>query len=203
MSLLSAHHIWTSIDTPQWLPSLLGYGHVTCPSWVTILLPACLLHQVSFSFSICHLFPIFSRTLCMATSGHPHANEYLLELLLWVSLSLLWAVLPPASAGDPPILAVGLVQPLTRSLLYLPVCSCAHSPQSCVCPPRLSFFHPALWNSWDHNLLIFIATFSGGSSSCYQTPRLGCLPWGSGFSLLWQNFCSIIVFQLAGCPPGK
>ena len=75
-------------------------------------------------------------------------------------------------------------------------------PQSCVCPPRLSFFLPALWNSWDQNLLVFIATFSGGSSSCYQTPRLGCLPWGSGFSLLWQNFCSIIAFHLAGCPPG-
>ena len=35
----------------------------------------------------------------------------------------------------------------------------------------------------------------GLSSQC-QTPRLGSLTWGSELSLLWENFCDIILFQL-------
>ena len=50
--------------------------------------------------------------------------------------------------------------------------------------------------------LAFQARFSGGSSSCCLTPRLGSLTWGPGVLLLWENFCGIIIFQFVVCPPG-
>ena len=43
--------------------------------------------------------------------------------------------------------------------------------------------------------------FLGGPSSHCQTSRLGSLIWGSELSLLWENFCDIIVLWFVGCPP--
>lgn len=43
---------------------------------------------------------------------------------------------------------------------------------------------------------------SGGSSSQWQTPRLGSLMLGSELSLLWQNLYNIIILQFEDCPPG-
>ena len=69
----------------------------------------------------------------------------------------------------------------------------------CVHPPRMeSLFPSVLWTSCNQAPL-------GGSevsSSWCQTPRLGELTWGSELSLLWENFCDIIVLQFVDCPPG-
>ena len=104
---------------------------------------------------------------------------------------------PPASAGDPPILtdssgpiSYGLTSFFLWILVYV---------RLCVHPPRVEFlFLPVPWMSCDQTQLAFKARFSGDSSS----PRLGSLMWGSELSLLWDNFCGIIVFQFVGCPPG-
>ena len=64
-----------------------------------------------------------------------------------------------------------------------------------------SLFSPVLWKSCNQILLTFKARFSGDSSSHCQTPRLGCLMWGSELSLQWENFCGIIIFQFVVCPP--
>ena len=45
--------------------------------------------------------------------------------------------------------------------------------------------------------------FLGGSSSHCQTSRLGSLIWGSELSLLWENFCGIIIFQFMNFPHGR
>ena len=67
----------------------------------------------------------------------------------------------------------------------------------CMCPPRVEFlFPPVLWNSCNQASLAFKARFSGASSSCCQTSRQGSLTWGSIFSLLWENFCGIIISSL-------
>ena len=72
----------------------------------------------------------------------------------------------------------------------------------CACSPRVEFlFPPVLCNFFYQTPLVFKARFSGVSSSCCQTPRLGSLKWGSEISLQWENFCSIIVFQFVGHPP--
>lgn len=51
------------------------------------------------------------------------------------------------------------------------------------------------WESWDQTSLAFKAGFSGYSSSCCQSPRLGSLMWGSYLSLLCNNSYGIVVFQ--------
>lgn len=61
-----------------------------------------------------------------------------------------------------------------------------------VSPPRMKFlFAPVLWDpQWPSNpdsLKEF--------SCCCRNPRLGNLTWGSGLSLLWEYFCSQIIFQ--------
>ena len=38
--------------------------------------------------------------------------------------------------------------------------------------------------------------------TCCWTPRLGSLTWGSELSLLWDNFCGIIIFWFVGGPSG-
>ena len=69
-------------------------------------------------------------------------------------------------------------------------------------PPRVEFlFPPVLWNSCNQTPLAFKARFSGVSSSRCQTLRLGSLTWGLELSLLWENFCDIIIFQFVGRPP--
>ena len=101
--------------------------------------------------------------------------------------------LPPASAGDPPVLA-GTLGPVSYEVtafsrwifVYL---------RSCVHPPRVGFLFPlVLWNSCDQTLMNFRTRFSGDSSSHCQTHRLGSLMWGSELSLLWENFSGIIIF---------
>ena len=45
--------------------------------------------------------------------------------------------------------------------------------------------------------------FLGDSSSHCQTSRLGSLIWGSELSLLWENFCGIIIFQFMNFPHSR
>ena len=71
----------------------------------------------------------------------------------------------------------------------------------CVHPLRVEFlFPPVLWNSCNQSLLAIKARFYGGSSSCCQISRLGILTWCSELSILWENFCGIIIFLFVGHP---
>ena len=72
----------------------------------------------------------------------------------------------------------------------------------CVWPPRVeSLFLPVLSESYNQIPLVFKVWFSGNSSSCCRTPRLGSLTWGSEPSLQWVDFCGIIVLQFVSHPP--
>ena len=71
----------------------------------------------------------------------------------------------------------------------------------CVCSQRVeSLFPPVLLKSCSQILLAFKVWFSGNSSSCCQTPRLGSLTWDSEPSLQWVDFCGIIVLQFVSHP---
>ena len=71
----------------------------------------------------------------------------------------------------------------------------------CVCPPRVeSLFPPVLSKSCNQIPLAFKVWFSGNSSSCCRTPRLGSLTWGSEPSLQWVDFCGISVLQFVRQP---
>ena len=138
----------------------------------------------------------------MAASKRAHANEYSPELphhhhQCPCPYSEPQLPPPPASAGDPPILA-GKSGPVYYEVTAFFPWVLVHT-RPCVRPPRMEFlFPPVLWNPCDQNPLAFKARFSGGSSSHCQTPRLGSLTQGSELSLLWENFC----FQFLGHPPG-
>ena len=107
----------------------------------------------------------------------------------------------PASTGDPPVPG-GRSGPGSHEVTAFFPWVLVHL-KPCVCPPRVEFLFPAvLWNSCGQTPLAFKARFSGNSFSCFQTPRLGSLTCGSELSLLWENFCDIIIFQFVGCPPG-
>lgn len=110
--------------------------------------------------------------------------------------------LPPAFRGHPPILAGRSAPASYEVTAFFPwVLGCT---PPCVCPPRAALLlPPVLWNSSNQTLLVFKARFCGGTSSCCQTPRLGHLTWGSGLPLLWQNFCDVIGFLFAHCPPSE
>ena len=130
----------------------------------------------------------------MAAFKRAHATEY-----SSVSLSLQSATATATSTGDPPIPAVSLVPSLMRSLLFSWVL--VHTRPD-MHPPTVEFLFPSvLWNSCNQTPLAFKARFSGGSSSHWQTPSLWSLTWGSELSLLWENFCGIIIFQFVGHPP--
>ena len=62
-----------------------------------------------------------------------------------------------------------------------------------------SLFPSALWSSWSQALLFFNQKCFGGSSSRFQTLRLGRYIWDSEFWLLWENFWYIIIVQSVGC----
>ena len=106
--------------------------------------------------------------------------------------------LPPPSQKTLQDQQVGLAQAPMKSLLLLWVLVCV---RPWVHPPWVEFFTPVLWSSCTQAPLAFKAKYSGGSSSWCQTRRLGSLIWGSEFSLLWENFCDIIVLQFVGHPP--
>ena len=108
----------------------------------------------------------------------------------------------PISAGDPSILA-GRSGPVSYEITAFIPWVLVHT-GLCVHPPRVeSLFSPVLWKSCNQTLLACKTRLSGDSSSCCRTPRLGSLMWGSELSLLWDNFCGIIVFQFVGCPPSR
>ena len=72
-----------------------------------------------------------------------------------------------------------------RSLLFFHGSQCAHD-------PRVELMLPLVQgNSYNYKAGDIQSQILGGSSWC-QTLRLGRLPWGSGLSLLWQNFCSSV-----------
>ena len=109
---------------------------------------------------------------------------------------------PPDSAGDPPTLA-GRSGPVSYGVTALFPWVLVRT-RPCVCSPRVKFLFPSvLWNSCDQTLLAFKARFSGGSFSHCRNPKLGSLMWGSELSLLWENFCGIIISQFVGRPPSR
>ena len=74
--------------------------------------------------------------------------------------------------------------------------------KSSVCPPRVEFlFLPVLWSSCTQVLLTFKSKCSWDSSSQWQSLWLGSVIQGSKLSLLCENLCDIIIFQLLGYPP--
>ena len=74
----------------------------------------------------------------------------------------------------------------------------------CVCPAKGEcLFPPFLSKSCNQIPLAFKVWFSRNSSSCCQTPRLGCLTWGSKPSLQWVDFCGINVLQFVRHPPSS
>ena len=107
---------------------------------------------------------------------------------------------PPTSAEDPSTLpgksgsvSYGVTAPSPWVLLCTLLC---------VCPPRVEFlFSPVLSKSCNQILLAFKVWFSGNSSSCCHTPRLGSLTWCSGPSLQWMDFYGIIVLWFVSHPP--
>ena len=92
---------------------------------------------------------------------------------------------------------MGLAQPLMRSVFLED--PGAHYTLWAPSNSGVSVF-PNPVNFLRSNAAAFKARFSGCSSFCYQSPRLGSLMWGSGLSLLWENFCGVIIFQFVGCP---
>ena len=112
--------------------------------------------------------------------------------------------LPLASTGDPPILAAK-----SGSFSYeVTVFSLGPGAHKILCAPSKSGVSVSpspvefLWSSCDQTPLAFKARFSAGSSSLCHTPRLGSLMCDSRLSLLWENFCGIII-QFVGHPPGR
>ena len=100
----------------------------------------------------------------------------------------------PASPGEPPRPA-GRSGPGSYGVTALPWVPVHMKP--CVHPPRVeSLFPPVVWSSCTQVPLAFKPKCSEGSSSQCQTPRLESLTWGSDLSLLWENLCDIIIFQL-------
>ena len=108
---------------------------------------------------------------------------------------------PPASAGDPPKLA-GRSGSVSCEVTdpSPPGAWCAHY-FVCALQERSLCFSPVLLKSCNQTLLAFKVWFSGDSSSCCQTPRLGILTWGSESSLQWVDSCGIIVLQFVSRPP--
>ena len=106
---------------------------------------------------------------------------------------------PPASAGDPPILA-GMSCPVPYGVTAFLHWVLVHTRPS-VSPPRVEFlFPPVLWNSCDQTLLTFKVRVPGGSSSFCQTPQFGKLDMGLRIftplgELLWYNY-----FPVCGLP---
>ena len=100
--------------------------------------------------------------------------------------------------GDPPSLAgkSGAVSSgVTLFFPWVPMCM-----RLCVCPPAVECLFPsALWKSWGQTPLPSEPESLGPLQ--LPEPQLGNLLWDSEFSLLWENFCGIIVFQFMGCPP--
>ena len=143
--------------------------------------------------------PALETTVClvrlMVASRRAHTNWYFSELLLPVSLSPQWApATPPTSAGYPSILA-GRSGPVSSGVTAFIPWVLVHL-RLCVHPSRVDSLFPPVCGS--QTPLAFKARFSGDSSSLCQTPRLGSLRWGSELSLLWDNFCGIIVFHFVG-----
>ena len=74
----------------------------------------------------------------------------------------------------------------------------------CMCPPRVEcLFPPVPLKSYNQIPLAFKVWFSGNSSSCCQTPRLGRLTWGSEPSLQWVDFSCIIFLQFVSHSPSS
>ena len=84
---------------------------------------------------------------------------------------------------------------ISESLL----CPWAQCVQGLVCTLQEWSISPVLWYSCNQAPLVFKATWSGGYSSLFWTPRLRSLAWGSELSLLWENFCDN-YFPVCGSP---
>ena len=137
----------------------------------------------------------------MADSGRAHAKKYFPEFLLPVCPCPCGEPHPtPAYAGHPPTLAgrsgsvsCEVIAPFPLVLMHILLC---------VFPPSMeSLFSPVLSKSCNQIPLAFKVWFSGNSSSCYRTPSLGSLMWGSEPSLQWVGFCGVSVLQFVSHPP--
>ena len=107
--------------------------------------------------------------------------------------------LPRISTRDPPLLAGNSGSVSYEVIVFSPESWCAQDP---VCTlQQWSFCFPPAFGIPVIKPLAFKARPSGRSSFHCLTPRLGSHTWGSKLSLLWENFCGIIIFQFVGCQP--
>ena len=93
---------------------------------------------------------------------------------------------------------VGLAQVPKKSLtlLCVPVCM-----RPCVFPPRVKFsFPPSPMELLNRSLVGLQSQMLGGFFLWCQIPGLRSLMWGLKLSLLWENFCNIIILQFVDCP---
>ena len=133
----------------------------------------------------------------MSASRRAHANEYSLILLPPVSLSPEWATTGPSPWHLPrpigrycPVSYEGTVFGLGPGI-HKSLCVSSKSGVSVsLSPVEFLWSRPAGFQSQMLWGLLFPV----------QTPRLGSLTWGSELSLLWENFCDIIILQFVGCP---
>ena len=88
---------------------------------------------------------------------------------------------------------VGLALSLMSSLLFSPWVFMCIGP--CRSPSRMKFVSPIPVKSLPSNPLYLKARWPGVFFSCSENPRQGSSTWDSGFSLLWENFCGIIISQ--------
>ena len=92
---------------------------------------------------------------------------------------------------------VGLAQSLLRSLLF----SLSPGAHETLCVPSKSGISvsPVLWNSCDQTGLQSQVLWG----LLLLLPETQAVDADVGFSLLWENFCGIIIFQFVSHPPGR
>jgi len=114
----------------------------------------------------------------------------------WVSLTTHWALVIPTSTGDPSILASRSGRVSYGGHSFFPLGSSTHE-SLCVLPlQEWSLYLPQSWEC------PVIKTHWASKVDSLGTPppaaSLGNQIWGLEISLLWENFCGIIVFQFVG-----
>ena len=85
---------------------------------------------------------------------------------------------------------------LSRDNHFLPwVLECS---RPCVWSPNVGFlFPPVLWDSWGQTPYPSKPDSLGDPPP--RLPGLGAWWWGLKFSMLWENFCGIIILQFVTC----
>ena len=139
-----------------------------------------------------HLGP--NKSSKISNSGRIHTDGFSPICLPPVFMTPGWATVPPYPRAPQQTLQaqqVGLTQ-APMKLLLLPL-----GPVHviiCVYLLRVKSCFPQSWGTPAIKLHFKAKCFRGSSSQC-QTFGQGSLMWGSGFSLLWECLCNIIILQ--------